>query len=115
MKATAVILGTREEQEASGEWVNVVDPEVVDLTEWREGGRGSSPVFRDGSYRVPDDIVGSWDNPRVEDGRLLVDVEIPDAFPVDQVSFSFAGMVGGGQARLIAVHAGWKHGPAEEA
>lgn len=103
MKASVVILGTVAEQEEAGDHT-VVDPMAIDLTEWADARMSKAPVFRGGQYRVPDDVVGWWENPRVEEGRLVVDVEV-DEMLFDHVSFSFAGIAGGGQARLIAVHA----------
>lgn len=108
MKAAMVILGTVEEQQAAGDH-ELIDPTVIDLAEWRAGGRGPSPVFAGGQYRVPEDVIGWWTNPRVEDGRLVVDVETDSIEPAN-LNFSFAGLAAGGQARLIAVHAHAKKG-----
>lgn len=94
--ATVVILPTLQEQMESGD-DTLIDPEVLHFA-----GLESGPIFRDGQYRVPDDIAGRYSNLRIEDGRLVADVELN----ADEKSnhFSPAAMRGGGEARLIAIH-----------
>lgn len=111
-KQAAVILPTVAEQLETGDH-EATDPEEVDLSEWAEPDAKPRPVFAGGRYRVPEDIVGWWTNPRVEDGRLVVDIEVNAGFEEGEMRFSFAGISGGGQARLIAVHGHVNVKPAE--
>lgn len=111
---TAVILPSVEEQIEAGDH-EVIDPEVVNVEGW-EG--KPAPVFRNGEYTVPDSIIGIWKNPRVEDGRLVADIRLQEQYAIvdpEALRFSFTGLHGGGQARLIAVHAHWNRPEAERA
>jgi hypothetical protein len=103
-KIGAVILPTVAEQMEAGD-PTIIDPDGVDLTEWADPEAKPRPLFAGGRYRVPEDVVGWWTNPRVEDGRLVVDIELNGPYEDGEVRFSFSGLAGGGQARLIAVHA----------
>ncbi len=110
---TVVILPTVAEQEEAGA-EPVVDPAVVDLTPWEQI-RNPAPILSGGLPVVPEAVMGWWSNPRVVDGRLVADVELrSDLIDSGPFRFSFAGIVGGGQARMIAVHGHPDRKPAEE-
>lgn len=68
MIATIVILPTVEEQRAAGD-SDIIDPAVVKLA------GEAITLWRDFNFRVPEDALAKLTNIRVENGRLVADVE----------------------------------------
>jgi len=111
---TVVILPTVAEQQEDAGYDRVVDPESVDLTPWEQD-RAPAPIFESGVYKVPENVMGWWSNPRVVDGRLVADVQMrDDLIDSGPFRFSFAGIVGGSIARMITVHGHADAKPEEE-
>jgi hypothetical protein len=74
MKFTAVLMPSVAEQRAAGA-TEVYDPSGIRFQ------RDRQPVFGGGDYRT-ESICGWADNLRIEDGRLIADIEtdLPHAF-----------------------------------
>lgn len=97
MKATVILIPTVAEQREAGETA-VVMPEGVRLVEGQE-----LHVYPDGDYgRMP---VGTASNIRVENGRLVADIDFP------MLQFGYAGLVHADETELLNLSAGWS-GPA---
>lgn len=92
MRATVVLLPSIEEQREAGDHT-IIDPAGVKIPP--EG----MPVWANFQFNIPDDVMGYAFDIRLEDGRLVADVEMsPDATKMDKhFRFSVGGVVGSGR------------------
>lgn len=86
MRGTVILIPSIDEQLAAGE-TDVINPSGVTAMP------GKAPLFWDNDYQ-PENVVGTVDNVRVEDGRLVADIE------VNLWEMSYAGVIKQGRETL---------------